>query len=237
MWVGMDTRIPEQPAASPAALLRLLQLVSPALPVGAYHFSQGLEYAIEAGWVTTERTAGDWIEGIAVHGLGALDIPILLRMQGAWAGHLPEVAIRWNDLLLAQRETAELRSEERHLGAALAKILSQAGLIEAKPWTHNGQATFALLFALASARWQIPVRDAACGLAWAWAENQVLGAVKLIPLGQSAGQRLLDQLGARIPSIVERAAALEDDQLAIGSPAQGFASILHETQYSRLFRS
>lgn len=233
----MDTHIPDSPVASPAALIRLLQLVSPALPVGAYNFSQGLEYAVEAGWVTDETTACDWIEGIAVHGVGVLDIPMLLRMQAAWTASLPEAAVHWNDLLLAQRETAEIRAEERHLGASLAKILSQAGLPEAEPWIRNGQATFVLLFALASARWRIPARDAACGLLWAWAENQVLGAVKLVPLGQSAGQRLLDRLGARIPSIVERAATLADDELAIGTPAQGFASIQHETQYSRLFRS
>lgn len=233
----MDTPIPDSQIASPASLLRLLQLVSPALPVGAFNFSQGLEYAVEAGWVIDEATACDWVEGIASQGVGVLDIPMLLRMQAAWTANQPDAAFRWNDLLVAQRETSEMRAEERHLGASLAKILFQAGLADAEPWIRNGQATFVLMFALASARWRIPPRDAACGLLWAWVENQVLGAVKLVPLGQSAGQRLLDRLGARIPSIVECAATLADDELAIGTPAQGFASIRHETQYSRLFRS
>lgn len=228
----MDTE-----SCSPAALLRLLQLVSPALPVGAYNFSQGLEYAVEAGWVSDEQSAFEWIEGIAAQGLGRIDLPVFLRLRDAW--HIQDQAAvgDWNDWLIAQRETAELRAEERHLGASLAKILVQTEIAAAESWVTNGNAAFATLFALASERWQIPSREAACGLMWSWVENQVLGAVKLIPLGQSAGQRLLDRLGARIPAIVDLAASLQDEELASGSPHQAFASLCHEMQYSRLFRS
>jgi urease accessory protein len=233
--MGTDTRSADRQSAR--ALLRLLQLVSPALPVGAFNFSQGLEYAVEAGWVIDEAAALEWIRGLAGRSVGTLDVPILLRLYAAWESDDIDAVQRWNALLLAQRESAELRAEERHMGSALAKILAQAGLAEAEPWKQNGQASFATLFALASQRWHIPVDDAACGFLWAWAENQVLGAVKLIPLGQSAGQRLLDRLGAAIPEIVERARTLSDEEIAIGTPFQGFASAQHETQYSRLFRS
>lgn len=234
MGTGMDSSRSANPQS---ALLRLLQLTSPALPVGAYHFSQGLEYAVDAGWVHDESTALDWINGLATRSVGTLDIPLLFRLYAAWEIADTTAVNRWNGHLIAARETAELRAEERHMGAALAKILNQAGLVEAAPWQHNEQASFAALFALASCRWQIPVRDAACGYLWAWAENQVLGAVKLVPLGQSAGQRLLNQLGAMIPDIVTRGLVLSDEEIAIGSPRHALASARHESQYSRLFRS
>jgi len=222
---------------SATALLRLLQLVSPALPVGAYNFSQGLEFAVDAGWVHDETTALDWINGLAARSVGTLDIPVLSRLYQAWDVGDNTAVLQWNNHLLAARETAELRAEERHMGAALAKILAQAGLVDATPWQHNGLATFAAMFALAACRWRIPLQDTACGYVWSWAENQVLGAMKLVPLGQSAGQRLLGELGAGIPAIVVKGLALSDEDIVISCPRHAVASALHETQYSRLFRS
>jgi urease accessory protein len=236
MGMGMDSPRSATPQSA-AALLRLLQLVSPALPVGAYNFSQGLEYAVEAGWVHDEASALEWISGLAAHSIGTFDIPVLVRLYASWESADDGAVRRWNALLLASRETAELRAEERHMGSALAKILFQAGLDEAEPWRQNGQASFAALFALAACRWSIPVGDAACGYLWAWAENQVLGAVKLVPLGQSAGQRLLGTVGALIPGIVGRGSLLCDADIAVSSPGLAYASARHETQYSRLFRS
>lgn len=234
----MGTDIPRSATPqSAAALLRLLQLVSPALPVGAYNFSQGLEYAVEARWVHDERSAFAWIAGLASRSIGTLDIPLLFRLHRAW-DEADDVAVaRWSALLLAARETAELRAEERHMGAALAKILVEAGIAAAEPWKTSGKASFATLFALAASRWSIPAEDAASGYLWAWAENQVLGAVKLVPLGQSAGQRLLGDLVALMPAIVARGAMLPDSDISVSSPGQAYASALHETQYSRLFRS
>lgn len=229
--------IPTEAPSSRLALLRLLQLVSPALPVGAFHFSQGLEYAVEAGWVGDEATAGEWIGGIAAQAIATLDLPVLLRMHQAWKTGEAESALSWSRRLLAARETAELRAEDRHVGRALARVLDQLGMAEAGGWIGNRDASFAALFALAAARWDIPAFEAAQGYLWAWCENQVLGAVKLVPLGQSAGQRLLDQLLRRIPGLAEAALSIADADIGVATPMQGLASARHERQYSRLFRS
>lgn len=224
-------------AAGGTALLRLLNLTSPALPIGSFHFSQGLEDAVERRLVVDAATAGDWIAGLAAQSVGTLDLPMLLRLHAAWTDKRPPWALRLSARLIAARETAELRAEDRHLGSALARVLIEHGIDEAKPWIGNADASHAALFALAAARWDICAQDAATGYLWSWCENQVLAAIKLVPLGQSAGQRLLGQLIERIPEIVETAATLEDDDIGIASPMQGIASARHESQYSRLFRS
>jgi urease accessory protein len=224
-------------AAGRGALLRLLQLVSPALPIGAYHFSQGFEYAVEAGWVRDEATAADWIGGLAAHSVATLDLPILLRIHAAWTNADGAGARRWSQRLIAARETAELRAEDRHLGSALAHVLSDLGIEEAPAWLSNNDASYAALFALAASRWGISAEDAAIGYLWTWCENQVLAAIKLVPLGQRAGQRLLDRLIADIPGLVAAAAEIGDEDIGMTTPLQGIASAAHETQYSRLFRS
>jgi urease accessory protein len=230
-------RTTEVSPARGAALLRLCQLVSPALPVGAFNFSQGLEYAVEAGWIRDEKSAFEWISGIMRHAIGTLDVPILLNLHDAWGrSDMPSVT-RWSRRLIAARETAELRLEDRHMGTALAKILAELGMDEAGAWISNPDAAFATLFALAASRWGIGADEAAWGYLWAWTENQVLGAVKLIPLGQTAGQRLIDRLIGGIPSAVEHARGLADDDIGVAAPMQGIASARHETQYTRLFKS
>jgi urease accessory protein len=221
---------------NPHALLRLFHLVSPALPVGAFAYSQGLEYAVQARWVHDEATALDWLDGVSRFGLGTLDLPILLRLHRAWAAGDTASVRRWSDWLMAARDTSELREEDRHLGRALAQILATLGMDEAREWLH-ATTTFASMFALASVRWCIEADTAAQGYLWAWTENQVLATVKLVPLGQSAGQRLLHSLSAAIPAIVEAAQCVPDQDLGIGSVSQALASAMHESQYSRLFRS
>jgi urease accessory protein len=218
-------------------LLRLMHLVSPALPIGAYHFSQGLEYAVEAGWIKTEADALQWIEGLAENALATLDLPLLLRLQAAWQASDNAAAERLSQRLLAARETAELRAEDRHLGRALARVLLDLGIADAEPWLTSDAASHAALFALAASHWQIPAPDAAAGYIWAWCENQVLAAVKLVPLGQRAGQRVLDHLIKQIPTLIHRAESLADDDIGIATPYHGIACAKHETQYSRLFRS
>ena len=219
------------------ALLRLCQLVSPALPIGGYNFSQGLEYAIHADWVRDESSALSWIRGLAAHAVGTLDAPVLLRLHEAWTRNDAQAVERWNAFLLAARETAELRAEDKHLGRALAKVLSDLKVESAAPWAQRADASFAATFALASVRWHITASDAACGYLWAWAENQVLAAVKTVPLGQSAGQRMLDALIQDIPAIAANAAAISDDDIGSSAPLHLIASAAHETQYTRLFHS
>jgi urease accessory protein len=229
--------IPVDASAHSLALLRLCQLVSPALPVGAFHFSQGLEYAVEAGWVRDEAAAAAWIGGIAKHAIATLDLPVLRRLHQAWCEGDAASVLRWSRRLLAARETAELRAEDRHLGSALARVLPELEIAEASAWIGNPDASFAALFALASARWDIAVGDAVCGYLWTWCENQVLAAVKLVPLGQSAGQRLLHRLVLQIPRLAQASAAIADEDIGVATPMQGLASACHEHQYSRLFRS
>jgi urease accessory protein len=215
----------------------LLQLVSPALPIGAFHFSQGLEYAVEAGWVGNEETAGEWIGGLAAHSVGTLDLPLLIRMHEAWLRADEDAVRQLSRRLLAARESAEQRAEDRHLGAALARILGELGIAAAAAWQHSADASYAALFALAASAWHIGPGETSHGYLWAWCENQVLAAIKLVPLGQTAGQRLLDRLIGEIPSIVARSRQIGDDAIGVASPMQGIACALHETQYSRLFRS
>ena len=220
----------------PHALLRLCHLVSPALPVGAYAYSQGLEYAVHAGWVHDEASTLDWLQGLSANAIGTLDLPILLRLYRAWSiADLPGVR-HWSAQLLAARETSELRAEELHLGRALARVLVELEIGEAGEWQQAAPA-FATLFSLAAVRWRIEAADALRGYLWTWSENQVLAALKLVPLGQSSGQRLLHRLTAAMPGIVERAQTLGDEAIGVGSLSQAFASALHESQYSRLFRS
>ena len=224
-------------AMAPAALLRLLQLASPALPVGAFHFSQGLEYAIEAGWVRNEAEAVEWIAGLAAHAIGTLDLPILRRLHAIWLRGDADAALAWSRRLLAARETAELRAEDRHLGSALARLLGDLGLEAARPWSGRQDSCYAALFALAAVHWGIPADECAWAYLWAWGENQVLAAVKLVPLGQTAGQRMLGRLIDGIPAIAAASAAVADEDIGIAAPMQGIASARHETQYTRLFKS
>jgi len=225
-------------SARPAtALLRLMQLVSPALPIGGYNFSQGLEYAIDADWVRDEATALDWIRGLLRSSLGTLDVPVLLRLHAAWAQDDAGAVTRWSRFLIASRETAELRAEDRHLGRSLAKVVGDAGIVEAREWSARPDATFATLFTLACTRWGIEAGEAAWGYLWTWSENQVLAAVKAVPLGQSAGQRMLDALILDIPGVAAHAATLAMDHIGSAAPMHLIASAAHETQYTRLFRS
>lgn len=232
-----ESALPGARALSPAALLRLMQLVSPALPIGGYNFSQGLEYAVEAGWVRDEHSALDWIRGLARFSVGTLDAPVFLRLHAAWASRDDEAVERWSRFLIASRETAELRAEDRHLGRSLARVLTEAGIEEAREWTTRPDASFASLFTLAAVRWNIGAREALCGYLWTWAENQVLAAVKATPLGQSAGQRVLEALLAEIPARVEHACGMSDDEIGSATPLHLIASAAHEVQYTRLFRS
>lgn len=217
------------------ALLRLLHLASPALPIGGFHFSQGLEYAVSRDWVHDEASASSWIEGLSTHVLGRLDLPIVARLYEACEATDFEVLRRWNAFLIACRETAELRAEDLHMGSALAKVIGEHALdFGAAAITRPAYAT---VFAFACNAWQVERGEALSAYAWAWAENQVLAAIKLVPLGQMAGQRILHRLAGCLPITIERALRLNDDEIGVGALMHSVASALHESQYTRLFRS
>ncbi|MFO7640808.1 MAG: urease accessory UreF family protein [Candidatus Competibacteraceae bacterium] len=221
----------------PAALPRLLQLCSPTLPVGAYAYSQGLESAVEQGWVRDEASAGAWILGLLDHVMRRLDLPVFVRLHGAWQTGDRDAVQCWNARLYASREAAELQREDQQLGAALARLLSDLGLEEAEPWRNAPHVCFATLFGLATARWAIPLPEAATGYAWAWTENQVIAATRLLPLGQTASQRLLIAAGPVIAAAVADGLTRPDAEIGAAASGLALASALHETQYSRLFRS
>jgi urease accessory protein len=144
---------------------------------------------------------------------------------------------RWTAFLLASRETAELRAEDRHLGRALARVLADMGTAEARDWDTDRNVCWAALFALAAVRWGIDRESAAAGYLWAWLENQVAAGVKLIPLGQTAGQRVLLRVSERIPAAVEYGFGVDAAAIGASAPGAVLASAAHETQYTRLFRS
>ncbi len=219
------------------ALLRLLQLVSPALPVGAYAYSQGLEPAVAAGWVRDEDSLRDWLFGVLEHSLCRIDLPVLGRLQHAWQDGDGAAVERWAAELMAMRESAELQAEDRHLGLAFARLLAGLDVAEARAWLAHPDVGWPVMFALAAARWAIPPVQAQYGYLWAWCENQIAAAIKLMPIGQTAGQRLLSECAQRLPALLERYAGLPDAEIGQVSPGLAIASAQHETQYTRLFRS
>lgn len=221
----------------PLALLRLLQLASPALPIGAFNFSQGLEFAIEHGGVKDAGAARDWIVGIARHGMASLDVPMLLRLHAAWSEQDAQRVHRLSAELMASRETMELRAEDLHLGQSLARVLVEFRIEAAREWLRCEHTTHAAMFALAAAYSQVPAQDTAIAFLWTWAENQVIAAVKLLPLGQTAGQRMLEDIRQQIPLIVAAAVDMADESIGTATPLAIMASAWHETQYTRLFRS
>jgi len=223
--------------ASNFALLRLYQLASAALPIGAFAYSQGLEQAVALGDVKCRDSAIAWISGMLQRSVLSLDVPILARLYRAFAQGDQAAARRWNDYLFASRGSAELRAEERQVGAALARLLHKEGVEAAAAWLTHPRVTLATGFALAGVAWSAPLGHAALSYTFAWAEAQVGAATRLIPLGQSEAQRVLSSLIQRAASDVTLALVRQDHELYSSAPGQQLLSALHETQYSRLFRS
>lgn len=219
------------------SLLRLLQLVSPGLPIGMYSYSQGLERAVEDGWIHNAEQTANWLQGLLQNGLSKVDLPILARIYDGWRQHDSSAIEHWSQILIACRETAELRAEDRQTGQALARLLINLEFPEALEWVKRADATLVTLFALAAARWEINKADAMAGYQWGWLENQVLCAVKLVPLGQVAGQKLLITLAGELPALVDRALSMRDDEIGGSCFGLALTSSRHEMQYSRLFRS
>ncbi len=218
-------------------MLRLLQLASPALPVGAFAYSQGLEQATLLGWVKDETTAAHWIGGVVTEVLPRLDLPVLAESYAAWVTCDLVRVRQLSAFLHACRESAELGAEDRHLGAALARVLHGLGVQSAEPWIVDPDATFVTSFALAAVHFEIPLRSAALGFLFTWLENQVAAATRLIPIGHIAAQRVLSLVLAGLPAAVTRGLSIPISAAGFLAPGLALASALHETTYSRLFRS
>ena len=222
------------------ALIHLLQLVSPSLPVGAYSYSQGLEVAIEKGLVSNEVSARSWITGQLQQVLACFEAPVFWRLLHAFAARDQEQLYVWSERFLAARDSAEFRAETIQMGYSLGKLIvdlhiadsSLLAMLESLP-----EIPLPTAMACAAVALQVPHDAALLGLLFSWAENQVLVCVKSVPLGQVAGQRLLLSLRAEIEAAARTAQTLEDDHLSSWSPGLSLMSMQHEVQYSRLYRS
>jgi urease accessory protein len=234
------TRVNDSAIGPTMALVRLLQLASPALPIGAYSYSQGLEWAAETGIVHDAATAATWIGDL-------LDL-VVAPGEAAVAWRLLDAAKRrdwhtfgsWNSWFCASRETAELRAETEQMGAALIKLAAALELLDAETTEQLAQwpaLSLPAAFALSAAGFEIDGNDALVAYVWSWLEAQAAAAIKCVPLGQVAGQRLLKTLGEHIPGVVATAQATLDDDVTSFAPGLALASARHETQYTRLFRS
>ena len=217
------------------SLLRLLQLVSPTLPVGAFAYSQGLEFAVDSGWIKNADETEQWLVGLMQNNLAALDLPIALRIYQALKNQHDQQLDYWNQYALASRETQELRLESIQLAKALLRLLNDMG--EDTAVLQQQQCDWSAAFALAASRWEIAEQEMLLGYVWSWLENQLAAAIKLVPLGQTQGQILLQKIAMQIPKVIAVAKEMKDDDIGALAPAMVIASCQHETQYSRLFRS
>ena len=222
-----------------ASLLQLIWLASPALPVGGFSYSEVLESAVECAGITTESLASDWLDDQLHLTLARGDLAVMAQAIPAWRESDLQRLAQLNDWVLQTRETSELRLQAEQMGRSLLDWLRN----------HDGsnpdhiaacarmQPTYPVAFSLAASQTAAPVRDCLLAYAFGWAENMMQAAIKSVPLGQSAGQRILARLARDIPAAVEAALQLPDSERQAFSPMLAILSAQHETQYSRLFRS
>lgn len=216
--------------------LQLLQLASPSLPIGGFAWSQGLEGAIEQGWLKNESDFAAWVQGVLMHGFAMQELPLLQRLYGAASVADFSMLQYWNDFSLALRETHELRQEDLQMGGALLKLMRDLSLPLALQWPQQ-DTSYVTTFALASVHHRITLRHACTGFTWSWLENQIAAALKLFPLGQTAGQRVFQQIAPLMGAIIDQGLQVADEDIGISLPGLVLASMQHEEQYSRLFRS
>ena len=235
------------PCPDAAVLLSLMWLASPALPVGGFSYSEVLESAVDSGRVGTEAQTSAWLKDQLQLSLARCELPLVAQAMCAWREAQVDRLRYLNDWVLATRESSELRQQSQQMGRSMAEWLknqvqSDGGYGSSDPCvelleTLGPSPTWQIAFALAAHRASAPVREALLSFSFGWAENMVQAALKAVPLGQSAGQRILTMLCAAIPGAVEHAINLLDHERQAHSPMLAILSAQHETQYSRLFRS
>jgi urease accessory protein len=214
-------------------LLRLLQLFSPALPVGAFTWSQGLESAIAAGWLRDEAALKQWLWLQLQHSLVQVDLPLLLRLHAAASTDDRAALLHWNAFALACRESAELLKNDSETAAALVRLLTAHQV----PLLLHDDNSALCVYAQAAVHWQIPADSLLSGWLWAWLENQVMAATRLLALGHTSAQLLLSALQQQLPALIQQARNCADEALGASLPALAIISMQHETMDTRLFRS
>ncbi|WP_159737744.1 urease accessory protein UreF [Vibrio atypicus] len=222
---------------SDLALYRLFQLISPSLPIGGFTYSQGLEWAVEAQWISDRTSMQDWLENMLMNSVATLELPILERYDQALKNNNQQQLIALSELLYSSRETKELRAEEKQRGKALYTLLKQLDVYHDSFDYADSEPNQLLGLCVAAQHWNIGIEQLKQGYLWSWAENLIMAGVKLVPLGQTDGQRSLIQLSERFPQALDRANSIEDWMIGSFTPSISIASSLHETQYTRLFRS
>ena len=221
-------------------LARLLQLTSPTLPVGAYAYSQGLEWAVESGTVRDEASALAWVGDLLQWNMTRFEAPLVARLLRACrVDDITEIA-QLNARYLATRESSELRAETLQMAYSLLRLLGELDEAASPALTFIralDTPAYPAVWAAVGAAWQIDKDAALTAYVWSWVENQTMAAIKAVPLGQAAGQRIMLTLGARIAPLVVAAGDLPESEYSNFAPGFAIACSQHETQYSRLFRS
>ena len=234
-------RVRRPAAPLPAhALLQLMWLASPALPVGGFSYSEGLEAAVDAGLVQGEAEAAAWLRDQLQLVLARSDLAVAARAFKAWSRRDTEGIVELNAWVTTTRESAESRQQAEQMGRSMVEWLKNRGLVDDRIATLRAllpAPTWPIAFALAAAQTGAPLREALLAFAFGWAENMVQAALKAVPLGQNAGQRILAALAGEIPAAVDHAMSLADSARQVHAPMLAILSARHETQYSRLFRS
>ena len=222
-----------------ASLLQLIWLASPALPVGGFSYSEGLEAAVDRAGVTTENLAADWLSDQLHLSLARGDLAVIAQAIPAWRNKQLDRVKALNDWVLQTRETSELRLQAEQMGRSLLEWLRNHHSISDAHLQSCAQLppTYPVAFALAASPLAAGVPDCLTAYAFGWAENMMQAALKSVPLGQSSGQRILARLAAEIPAAITTALELSDNDRQAFSPMLAILSSQHETQYSRLFRS
>jgi len=216
-------------------LLHLLQFASPALPIGGYSYSQGLESALEAGLVTDASNARTWMVHYLHEVMAQWDGPLFWRLLKAVQTRDAEAVALWSDCFLASRDTAELRAETVQMGYSLTRLIAELGVADVA--ILGDEVSLPAAYACAVDALDIPHEEALLALLFSWLENQVLVCVKSVPLGQVAGQRLLLSLRPDLERAALAARTLPDDALSNWSPGLSMLSMRHEVQHGRLYRS
>lgn len=226
-----NTATTERPTPPEGALLRLLWLASPALPVGGFSYSEGLEAAVEAGLVHDEASAGDWLIAQLQASLARADLAVVAAaVEAARAGDAARIA-QLDAWVRQTRESGELRQQTEQMGRSLGEWQRSLGA------PAPAERTYPVAFARAAADSGAGTRAIALAFAFGWAENMMQSAIKAVPLGQGAGQRILARLAQAIPGAVDHALGLDDAGRQAFTPMLAILSARHEIQYSRLFRS
>ncbi len=220
----------------------LMQLASPAFPIGGYSYSQGLEAAIDSGLVQDAPTAEAWIEEVFLGVFSRSEAPLWLLSYEAWACKDIDSVINFNEYFLASRETSELRSETEQMGWSLLQIAQSLGWGDVSLSQLAAIKPLSLLVAHSYACFHLNIqaKNGLTAYAFSWIENQVAASLKAIPLGQVAGQHALTKIRLLVPKMVEEAEKRAKSNLSMidnFSPMLAILSSRHETQYSRLFRS